>query len=137
MKFEAARGDKPKVDVLPLTREWIEIVTLNWLMLRIRFSLLRGSGLKFNDVTMFNVETEFSLLRGSGLKFPSSPIVYLESMFSLLRGSGLKFRMTYNLDKFGDVLPLTREWIEMAESGTNAGSVKFSLLRGSGLKSKP
>ena len=46
----------------------------------------------------------FSLLRGSGLKSPS-PIVYLESI---------------------PVLPLTREWIEMAESGTNAGTVNCS-----------
>ena len=55
--------------VLPLTREWIEIKpTVQKSANCLKFSLLRGSGLKF---LIFLVEVRvnlFSLLRGSGLK---------------------------------------------------------------------
>ena len=121
--------------VLPLTREWIEIVNFGMKYLSIRFSLLRGSGLKFSvdlDVAanyivlpltrewieMFTSLTTltrygtFSLLRGSGLKYNGGNKARCFNRFSLLRGSGLKCDVLLNLEEL----------------------LVFSLLRGSGLK---
>ena len=77
------------------------------------FSLLRGSGLKWQEYASICINGGFSLLRGSGLKYLQPVFFNRFKMFSLLRGSGLKSEHCYSLRRFPNVLPLTREWIEM------------------------
>ena len=77
--------------VLPLTREWIEMAFQR---------IIYSAGL-------------FSLLRGSGLKWNIRYTVPFLGRFSLLRGSGLKYPAVDKTSESTDVLPLTREWIEM------------------------
>ena len=101
--------------VLPLTREWIEMhCVVPYGKSHSRFSLLRGSGLKFSAALSRKLGAcRFSLLRGSGLKFRRWRRSRKMSLrFSLLRGSGLKY---FFLAPFRTRL-------------------RFSLLRGSGLK---
>ena len=112
-----------------------------------------------NSAVFRQATTEFSLLRGSGLKYPvgvcpahlspSSPSYEGVDWncksrrnavgivrFSLLRGSGLKSRGCNLTLSVKNVLPLTREWIEISGIfGRGACKSAFSLLRGSGLKS--
>ena len=59
--------------VLPLTREWIEMLSTAESSSTVLFSLLRGSGLKFIQVVLRWAKVMFSLLRGSGLKFQQMP----------------------------------------------------------------
>ena len=77
----------------------------------------------------------FSLLRGSGLKSSADLLSQATTKFSLLRGSGLKLTPFWHPLTDFCVLPLTREWIEMATISDASVSAEFSLLRGSGLKS--
>ena len=81
----------PRRCVLPLTREWIEIINFLYL----------------------SSSRTFSLLRGSGLKFYCQISLHIRYWFSLLRGSGLKFTESVKQQPLGTVLPLTREWIEI------------------------
>ena len=56
--------------VLPLTREWIEISSQSGANSVTSFSLLRGSGLKWQQAyERAEAMGMFSLLRGSGLKW--------------------------------------------------------------------
>ena len=124
------------MDVLPLTREWIEMICAGTLCEQsCWFSLLRGSGLKFTVKDSTAVELKFSLLRRSGLKYLLLLIFVAYPVFSLLRGSGLKFGSHRLICLCTLVLPLTREWIEISSQPTKKQSLpQFSLLRGSGLK---
>ena len=45
------------------------------------------------------------------------------SRFSLLRGSGLKYENNANMATRRLVLPLTREWIEMASGRSESNSI--------------
>ena len=66
----------------------------------IKFSLLRGSGLKFALVCkVCTYLVKFSLLRGSGLKFTVKDSKAVELKFSLLRGSGLKYYCSQSMTK--------------------------------------
>ena len=144
--------------VLPLTREWIEIL---WFLqvsdLALLFSLLRGSGLKYQAQALSDVPYRFSLLRGSGLKWILRWMERELLMVLPLTREWIEIASAYiwrlwvlcspsyegvdwNSAWFAycmawSVLPLTREWIEINLFGyVNNQLSGFSLLRGSGLK---
>ena len=100
--------------VLPLTREWIEMIkSILSSKSLLTFSLLRGSGLKYFKYTLLKIKNSS----------PSYEGVDWNSKWKV--GTVIKTA----------VLPLTREWIEIRSLQTNLTSPLFSLLRGSGLKS--
>ena len=127
--------------VLPLTREWIEMLSTAESSSTVLFSLLRGSGLKFIQVVLRWAKVMFSLLRGSGLKFQQMPTLrqqiqrspsyegvdwngYVNNQLSGAIGSpsyeGVDWNGYYSaLAMRLSVLPLTREWIEISAAYTD------------------
>ena len=81
--------------VLPLTREWIEMMTTGLSLSASKFSLLRGSGLKFSEASgNLKVCVVLPLTR-EWIEIFCHSVPYSRSV----------------------VLPLTREWIEMSILG--------------------
>ena len=101
-----------------------------------RFSLLRGSGLKLWPLNNLYPRLWFSLLRGSGLKSKGLLWHRLESTVLPLTREWIEIARILPFPQQGSVLPLTREWIEISSQRcSNSRKSAFSLLRGSGLKS--
>ena len=87
--------------VLPLAREWIEIVEAQELLYnKSMFSLLRGSGLKFPAVFWRNVKAEVLPLAREWIE-----------IFWVNLPTGQR-----------NVLPLAREWIEILQLIPQKGS---------------
>ena len=77
--------------VLPLTREWIEIMVAE----------------------PVNITASVLPLTREWIEILATTTEQVEGTFSLLRGSGLKFCKSILPRSINGVLPLTREWIEM------------------------
>ena len=144
--------------VLPLTREWIEIIMLvNTEVISRPFSLLRGSGLKLDVLNhllcgravlpLTREWIEMSLfLRSLGIMHCSPSYEGVDwniSKHIKLRGVIMVLPLTREWIEIAVlrsdwwnsyVLPLTREWIEMQGKSIPEIAKSFSLLRGSGLK---
>ena len=125
-------------NVLPLTREWIEILH------HFRQGAERMSSPSYEGVD-WNIDflRKIKELRGSpsyeGVDWNIKNItsqVYAADVLPLTR-EWIEITAVYYQLRPLEVLPLTREWIEILYSdwGDNA-RLSFSLLRGSGLKSK-
>ena len=113
MKYKITYKYYYKITVLPLAREWIEI--LKGICGIGRYKIVLPLAREWIEmVKKLNVCTfnRFSLLRGSGLKLKYPTDVFISSL----------------------VLPLAREWIEISFCLSDTQLASFSLLRGSGLK---
>ena len=114
IEIEVVQAFEEVKEVLPLTREWIEIFSVLFAFTKITvFSLSRGSGLKY------------SLWAAESIRLYGSP-----------SHEGVDWNLALcNLVSLCPVLPLTREWIEIARLLQYVPPIyRFSLSRGSGLK---
>ena len=95
----------------------------------IKFSLLRGSGLKCKFIMdeKFNIPT-FSLLRGSGLKSTVNPELKGYGAVLPLTREWIEIEIPQRSGGEARVLPLTREWIEIGEGSSLNGNAEVLPL---------
>ena len=136
LKFYHHKTPQNKESVLPLTREWIEIIIFRNLTKMFNVLPLTREWIEIRQSRILFLLAQFSLLRGSGLKSVHNPITYSKCKVLPLTREWIEMSTSFRPDMPDRVLPLTREWIEMASQKLFYDfSPPFSLLRGSGLKS--